>query len=140
MNKTLGVNLIGVFLCSKYVAPYLKKQKSGSIINISSTNGLDTLGTESADYDTSKSGVISLTKNLATELAPNVRVNCIAPGWINTDINKGLPKDYIAEETEHILMKRFGNPEEIAKAALFLASDDASFITRTTLVVDGGYS
>jgi 3-oxoacyl-[acyl-carrier protein] reductase len=138
-NKTLGVNLIGTFLCSKSAAPYLKKQKTAAIINISSTNGVDTLGTESADYDASKSGVISLTKNLATELAPNVRVNCIAPGWVNTDINKDLPKDYVAEETEHILMKRFGRPEEIAKAVLFLASDDASFVTGTTLVVDGGY-
>jgi 3-oxoacyl-[acyl-carrier protein] reductase len=139
-NRTLGVNLIGVFLCSKYATPHIKKQKSGAIINISSTNGLDTLSTESADYDASKAGVISLTKNLASELAPNIRVNCIAPGWISTDINKGLPKDYVAEETEHILMKRFGKPEEIAKAVLFLASDDASFITGTTLVVDGGYS
>jgi 3-oxoacyl-[acyl-carrier protein] reductase len=139
-NKTLGVNLIGVFLCSKYASLHIKKQKSGAIINISSTNGLDTLSTESADYDASKAGVISLTKNLASELAPNIRVNCIAPGWVNTDINKGLPKDYVAEETEHILMKRFGKPEEIAKAVLFLASDDASFITGTTLVVDGGYS
>jgi len=139
-NKTLGINLIGIFLCSKYVAPILKKQKSGAIINISSTNGLDTLSTESADYDASKAGVISLTKNLASELAPNVRVNCIAPGWVNTDINKGLPKDYVDEETEHILMKRFGKPEEIGKAVLFLASDDSSFINGTTLVVDGGYS
>ncbi len=139
MEQNIRGYLIGVFLCSKYAAPHLKKQK-GNIINISSTNGLDTLGTESADYDASKSGVISLTKNLATDLAPDVKVNCIAPGWINTDINKGLPKDYIAEETEHILLRRFGNPEEIAKAVLFLASDDASFITRTTLVVDGGYS
>ncbi|MBU0907424.1 MAG: glucose 1-dehydrogenase [Nanoarchaeota archaeon] len=138
--KTLGVNLIGVFLCSKYSVPFLKKEKTGAIVNISSTNGLDTLDTESADYDASKSGVISLTKNLATELAPNIRVNCVAPGWINTDINKGLPKDYITEETEHILMKRFGKPEEIAKAVLFLASDDASFITGTTLVVDGRYT
>ncbi len=138
-TKTLGVNLIGVFLCSKYVAAHMKKQKSGVIINISSTNGIDTLNTESADYDASKTGVISLTKNLASELAPNIRVNCIAPGWVGTDINKGLPKDYVAEETEHILMKRFGKPEEIAKAVLFLASEDASFITRTTLVVDGGY-
>ena len=139
-NKTLGVNLIGMFLCSKYAVPHIKKQKSGVIINISSTNGIDTLSTESADYDASKAGVISLTKNLASELAPNIRVNCIAPGWVNTDINKGLPKDYVAEETKHILLKRFGMPEEIAKVVLFLASDDASFITGTTLVVDGGYT
>lgn len=138
-NKTLRVNLIGTFLCSKYAAPYLKKQKAASIVNISSTNGIDTLSTESADYDASKSGVISLTKNLATELAPDVRVNCVAPGWVNTDINKDLPKDYISEVTKRIFMKRFAKPEEIAKAVLFLASEDASFITGTTLVVDGGY-
>ncbi len=139
-NRTLGVNLTGVFLCSKHAAPHLRKQKTAAIVNVSSTNGLDTLSTESADYDASKSGVISLTKNLATELAPNIRVNCVAPGWVNTDINKDLPKDYIDEETEHILMKRFGRPEEIAGVVLFLASDDASFITGTTLVVDGGYN
>ena len=138
-NRTLGVNLTGVFLCTKYTAPHMKKQKTGAIINISSTNGIDTLNPESADYDASKAGVISLTKNLASELAPNIRVNCIAPGWVDTDINKGLPREYVAEETKHILMKRFGKPEEIAKAVLFLASEDASFITGTTLVVDGCY-
>ena len=139
-NRTLGVNLIGVFLCTKYAVPHIRKQKSGAIINISSTNGIDTLNPESVDYDASKAGVISLTKNFASELAPNIRVNCIAPGWVNTDINKELPKEYISEETKHILMKRFGKPEEIAKAVLFLASEDASFITGTTLVVDGGYN
>ncbi len=138
-NKTLGVNLIGTFLCSKYAVPYIKEQKSGVIINIASTNGIDSLSPDSADYDSSKAGVISLTKNLASELAPNIRVNCVAPGWINTDINKNLPRDYVIEETEKILLKRFGMPEEIGKAVLFLASDDASFITGTTLIVDGGY-
>ena len=139
-DKTLGVNLIGMFLCSKYAVPYIKKQKSGVIINIASTNGLGIYASpDSADYDASKAGVISLTKNLASELAPNIRVNCIAPGWVNTDINKDLPKDYITGETERILLKRFGEPEEIGKAVLFLASDDASFITGTTLIVDGGY-
>lgn len=138
-NKTLGVNLIGVFLCSKYAVPYIKKQKSGVIINISSTNGINSLSPDSADYDASKAGVISLTKNLASELAPNIRVNCVAPGWVNTDINKDLPKDYVAKEIENILLKRFGKPEEIGKAVLFLASEDASFITGTTLIIDGGY-
>lgn len=138
-NRTFGVNLIGVFLCTKYAVPYLKKQKSGVVINISSTNGINTLNPESADYDASKSGVVSLTKNFASELAPNIRVNCIAPGWIDTDINKGLSKEYVAEEKERVLMKRFGKPEEIAKVALFLASEDASFITGSTLIVDGGY-
>jgi 3-oxoacyl-[acyl-carrier protein] reductase len=138
-RRTLDVNLIGTFLCSKYVSPYMLKQGSGSIINISSTNGINTPSPESADYDASKAGIISLTKNLAKELAPKIRVNSIAPGWIDTDMNKDLPKEFIKEETENVFMKRFGKPEEIAKAAVFLASDDSSYITAATLVVDGGH-
>src|SRR3989344_682415 len=139
VKRTFEVNFNGVFLCSKYAAKQMKKTGSGVIINISSTSGIDVLNPESADYDASKSAVISLTKNLAEELAPHIRVNCIAPGWVNTDINKNLPKEYLKEESERVLVKRFGKPEEIASAVAFLASDDASFITRTVLVVDGGY-
>ena len=139
VKRTFEVNFNGVFLCSKYAAKQMKKTGSGVIINISSTSGIDVLNPESADYDASKSAVISLTKNLAEELAPHIRVNCIAPGWVSTDINKNLPKEYLKEEAERILLGRFGKPEEIASAVAFLASDDASFITRTVLVVDGGY-
>lgn len=138
-EKTLHVNLIGTFLCTKYAVPHMKDRTGASILNISSTNGIDSLSPESADYDTSKAGVISLTKNFAQALAPQIRVNSIAPGWIDTEINKDLPKDYIKSETEKIALKRWGQPEEIAKAILFLCSDDASFITGSTLVVDGGY-
>ncbi len=137
-NRTLNVNLIGGFLCSKYIIPYFKKQKSGIIINVASTNGINTLSPGSADYDASKSGVISLTKNLSLELAPNIRVNCVAPGWVDTQMNKGLPKEYIKKEIGNISIGRFAKPEEIGKAILFLASDDASYITGTTLIVDGG--
>ena len=139
VKRTFEVNFNGVFLCSKYAAKQMKKTGSGVIINISSTSGIDVLNPESADYDASKSAVISLTKNLAEELAPHIRVNCIAPGWVNTDINKNMPKEYLKEEEERIIIGRFGKPEEIASAVAFLASDDASFITRTVLVVDGGY-
>lgn len=138
-ERTLKVNLIGAFLCVKYAVPYLKKKKGSSIINISSTNGINSLDPESADYDASKAGVISLTKNLSQAFAPHIRVNTIAPGWVKTEINKNLPEKFIKEETEKIALKRFAGPEEIAKAALFLCSDDSSFITGTTLVVDGGY-
>jgi 3-oxoacyl-[acyl-carrier protein] reductase len=117
----------------------MKGRAGASILNISSTNGIDSLSPESADYDTSKAGVISLTKNFSQSLAPHIRVNSIAPGWIDTEINKGLPKDYVKSETEKIALKRWGQPEEIAKAILFLCSDEASFITGSTLVVDGGY-
>jgi len=138
-ERTLRVNLIGTFLCTKYAVPHMKNRKGASILNISSTNGLDSLDPNSADYDTSKAGVISLTKNFSQALAPEIRVNSIAPGWVDTDINKDLPKEYIKSETEKIALKRWGQPEEIAKAVLFLCSEDASFITGSTLVVDGGY-
>ena len=135
-NTTIGVNLTGVYLMTKAVLPYLKK---GKIINISSTSGVNTCCPDSLDYATAKAGVISLTKTLAEELAPNILVNCIAPGWINTKMNEDLSKDYVKKETEKTWLKRFAEPIEIAKTVLFLASDDASFITGTTIVVDGGY-
>lgn len=137
-ERTLHVNLIGTFLCTKYASPHMKGRPGAAILNISSTNGLDSLSPESADYDTSKAGVISLTKNFAQALAP-IRVNSVAPGWIDTDINKGLPDEFVKGETDKIALGRWGRPEEIAKAVLFLCSEDASFITGTTLVVDGGY-
>ena len=137
-ERTLRVNLIGTFLCIKYASTHMKDRQGASILNISSTNGLDSLSPESADYDTSKAGVISLTKNFAQSLAP-IRVNSIAPGWIDTEINKDLAKEFIKSEIEKIALGRWGHPEEIAKAVLFLCSDDASFITGSTLVVDGGY-
>lgn len=138
-KRTLDVNLIGVFLCSKYASEYMLKKGSGSIINISSTNGIYSQGPESADYDASKAAVISLTKSMAEELAPKIRVNSIAPGWVDTDMNKNLPKDYVKKEKEKIFVRRFGNPEEIARVVLFLASDDASFVNGGIMVVDGGY-
>ena len=138
-ERTLQVNLIGTFSCIKYAAPHMVNRPGASIVNISSTNGIDSVGPESADYDASKAGVISLTKNFSQSLAPTIRVNCIAPGWVDTEINKGIPEEYIASETQKIALKRWGRPEEIAKATLFLCSEDASFITGSTLVVDGGY-
>ena len=138
-QKTLQTNLIGTFLCMKYVGPHMVKQKYGKIVNVASTNGIDAYDSSSADYDASKAGVIVLTKASAEIFAPFVSVNCVAPGWVDTDINKDLPKDYVKEETEKIYLKRFAKPEEIAKAILFLASDNASFITGSVLVADGGY-
>ena len=132
-------DLIAPFILTKLIGKEMVKNKSGAIINISSTNGINTYYPTSVDYDASKSGLISLTYDSAVELAPYVRVNCIAPGWVNTEMNKELPEDFVKEETERILVKRFAEPEEIAKVATFLASDDASFINSTVIKVDGGW-
>lgn len=138
-RRTLDVNLIGTFLCAKYVAPHMKKQGGGKIVNVSSTNGIDSFNPASMDYDASKAGIIILTRNLAKELAPTIQVNSVAPGWVDTDMNKDLPEDFIETENKKIWGGRFAKPEEIAKAILFLASDDANYITGITLKVDGGY-
>ena len=138
-KQTLNINLIAPFILTKLIGKEMVKNKSGAIINISSTNGINTYYPTSVDYDASKSGLISLTYDSAVELAPYVRVNCIAPGWVNTEMNKELPEDFVKEETERILVKRFAEPEEIAKVATFLASDDASFINSTIIKVDGGW-
>jgi 3-oxoacyl-[acyl-carrier protein] reductase len=134
-QRILDVNLIGPFLTSKYA---LDIMNNGSIINISSTNGIDTYYSYSLDYDASKAGLINLTHNFASMYAPNIRVNCIAPGWINTEMNKELDKEYIKEECEHILLERFAEPKEIANVVFFLASDEASYINDTIIRVDGG--
>lgn len=138
-KKTLDINLLGTFLCSKYASEQMLKNDNGKIINISSTNGIDSFSPEAIDYDASKAGVIILTRDLAKELAPKIQVNSIAPGWVDTEMNKDLPKDFVKEEIEKIYLKRFAKPEEIAKSILFLASDDANYITGSILKVDGGY-
>jgi len=137
-RKTLDVDLVGVFICSKEASKYMKN--GGRIVNIASTSGMNTWGPDSMDYASAKAGVIMLTNTLAQELASRkIYVNCVSPGWIDTDMNKELPKDYIKKETEKTFMKRFADPKEIASVVLFLCSDDASFMTGSNVVVDGGY-
>ncbi len=139
-RKTVDTNLFGSVFCSKYVAEEMKNKRiKGTIINISSTNGINCFSPDSMDYDISKAGINLLTKDLAIELAPNIRVNCVAPGWVDTDMNADLPKDFIKKEIKKIYLGRFAKPQEIAKVVSFLASDDASFITGEIIKVDGGY-
>ncbi len=138
-RQVLDVNLIGTFLCSKYASEQMLKNGYGKIINVSSVNGLNRFSPESADYDASKAGIIILTRSLAKQLAPKIQVNSIAPGWVDTKMTKDLPKNLVKKETEKIYLKRLAKPEEIAKAILFLASDDASYITGSVLKVDGGH-
>lgn len=139
--KTLQVNLIGVFLCAQAAARYMLRQKSGKIINISSIRGIEHCGREGVmDYSASKGAVINLTKTMAKELAPYINVNAVAPGHTLTEMTEPLPQEVKQSMIEGAYLKRMAQPEDIAKAILFMASDDANFITGQVLLVDGGFS
>ena len=137
-ESVIRTNLVGPFLLMKHVSKYMLEQQSGRIINISSTNAIDTYEPYSMDYDASKAGLISLTKNFAKELAPYVTVNAVAPGWTNTSSVLKMNPNYIEDETNKILLKRFANPNEIANVVYFLSTDEASYINGSVITVDGG--
>lgn len=136
--EILETNLVGTFLVSKHVSQHMLKEKSGKIINITSTNATYSYYPESLDYDASKAGIISLTHNLALHLSPYITVNAVSPGWTKTDMNKELSKEQIKKEEEKILLNRFAQPQEIAKVITFLSSDDANYINSQIINVDGG--
>ena len=138
-RKTLDVNVVGAFNCSKRVYRHMIDQEYGRIINISSTNGINTYYPMCIDYDESKAALISMTHNLAFEFAPYVNVNCIAPGFIGTENElDGYDEEFLKEETEKIMVNRYGKPEEVAYLVKFLISDEANFINNTIIRIDGG--
>ncbi len=144
-DKVMNINLKGAWLLSKYVIPYMIKQKSGSIINIASVAGILPLA-NAMPYSVSKAGLIMLTKSTALEYGKfGIRCNSISPGWVETSIidraakNMGISsEDFKKYFGQRITLGRFGNPDEIANVALFLASSDSSYVLGHNFVVDGG--
>lgn len=137
-KKILDTNLIGPFLMCKYIGNYMFQEKKGKIINISSSNSINTYYPESMDYDASKAGLNILTKNFAKLYAPYINVNAIASGWIETEMNKEMDLEYKKLEEEKILLNRFAEPFEIANVVYFLATDKANYINGSILEVNGG--
>ncbi len=144
-DRVLRVNLTGTFLVCKHALRHMVPQRSGSIVNFASIEGLE--GTEGGSaYNASKGAVVLLTKNLAIDYGRlGIRVNCVCPGFIETPMfesvmGSGFMTEYRERYREEHKLGRFGQPEEIAAATLFLASDDASFVTGHALVVDGGFT
>jgi NAD(P)-dependent dehydrogenase (short-subunit alcohol dehydrogenase family) len=139
-DRIVDINLKGVFLGSKCVIPVMLRQGGGVIVNTASTAGMIGLPGLPA-YCASKAAVIQLTKTMALEYADkNIRVNCICPGGITTPMAAGYDADNPPPFKQSQAMRRFGQPEEVAKVALYLASDDSSFVTGTSAVVDGGWT
>lgn len=143
-DRVLAINLKGTFLVCKHALRPMLEQRSGSIVNVASVEGLQ--GTEGgSSYNASKAGVVMLTKNMAIDYGrAGIRVNAICPGFIDTPLFRSvMGSDHMAqfrdEYRDDHMLGRFGQPDEIAAAALFLASDDASFVTGVALPVDGGY-
>ncbi len=138
-RKTLDVNVVGAYNVSNRVYKHMLDKEYGRIINISSTNGINTYYPMCFDYDASKAALISLTHNLAIQYAPYVHVNCVAPGFIGTESElDGYDEEFLKEETDKILLKRYGKPEEVAKLVSFLISKDADYINNTIIRIDGG--
>lgn len=138
-NSIMQINFGSMFKCCREAVPYMLKNHSGSIVNISSMWGISGASCESI-YSASKSAAIGFTKSLAKELGPSgIRVNCIAPGLIDTKMNENLSKTDVEQLIYETPLNRIGSPDDVAEAVLFLASDKSSFITGQTLSVDGGF-
>ena len=138
-RRVLNVNVVGAYNCARRVSRHMLDNEYGRIINISSTNGINTYFPMCFDYDASKAALLSLTHNLAMQYAPCINVNAIAPGFIGTDKElEGYDPQFLKEECEKILVGRYGNPEEVAHLVRFLISDQADYINNTIIRIDGG--
>ncbi len=138
-RRTLNVNVVGAYNCAKAALHGMIEREWGRIINIASTNGINTYYPMCIDYDASKAALISLTHNLAVEGSPYVLVNAIAPGFIGTENElDGYDEEFLKEETEKIMVKRYGEPEEVAYLVMFLISEQANYINNTVIRIDGG--
>ena len=137
-NQVIDINLTGVFLCTKAVAPHMVANGYGRIMNASSVVGLyGNFG--QTNYAATKAGVIAMTQTWAKELGrKGINVNAVAPGFILTAMVQAMPEEVLAKMSEKVPLKRFGNPEDIANIYAFLASDQADYINGTTISVDGG--
>ena len=137
--RTMEVNVLGTFMVSRIVGDIMYNNKYGKIINLSSTNGINTYFPMCIDYDASKAAINSLTHNLATQFAPFVTVNAVAPGFIATESEiEGMDEEFIALETEKVMVKRAGLPEDVANLVYFLASSEGDFINNQVIKIDGG--
>jgi 3-oxoacyl-[acyl-carrier protein] reductase len=136
--KILDTNLVSLFLVSRTFGNLMLENKKGKIINISSSNAIDSYYEYSLDYDSSKAGVINLTHNLANHYSPYINVNCICPGWIDTPMNKDLDESFKQKEIDKILLGRFASPKEIASLVYFLSTEEASYINDSIIKIDGG--
>ena len=138
-RRTLDVNVVGAYNLANRVYKHMLDNKYGRIVNIASTNGINTYYPMCFDYDASKAALISLTHNLAMQFAPYINVNAIAPGFIGTESElEGYDEEFLKEETEKILVGRYGEPEEVAHLVKFLISDQADYINNTVIRIDGG--
>ena len=139
VRRVLDVNVVGAYNCARRVYRHMLDNKYGKIINISSTNGINTYYPMCFDYDASKAALISLTHNLAVQFAPYITVNAVVPGFIGTEKELGgYDEEFLKQETEKILLKRYGKPEEVASLIRFLISDEASYINNSIIRIDGG--
>jgi len=143
-NRCLSIDLTGVFLCSKYVVPHMQANGGGSIVNIASVHSYQNVPA-TAPYAAAKGGVVALTREMALDFGKDkIRVNAVCPGWIHTPLTQGIfeasgdAEKMKREVAERQVLGRLGTPEDVGLAVLYLASDDSSFVTGSSLFVDGG--